>query len=169
MNYDTNLLKIFQFALNQEKTGMNFFSNALNMMGIGEAVTAFKTLVAEEQKHIIFIERIIKDITQTGEVQIETIKQETTAPSDFFTKRAQSEFLQECLQNSMVPDVTVFNTAWLIEKDISEFYGRMADKSKGRAKESFEMLADWERGHEKYFREYHDRLSRLYSDMSWGG
>ena len=30
------------------------------------------------------------------------------------------------MEGSMVPDVTVFNTAWLIEKDISEFYARMA-------------------------------------------
>jgi len=37
-------------------------------------------------------------------------------PTDYFDERAKSEFLQQCLEGSMVPEVTIFNTAWLIEK-----------------------------------------------------
>ena len=89
--------------------------------------------------------------------------------TDYFDERAKSEFLQQCLEGSMVPDVTVFNTAWLIEKDLSEFYEKMANQTEGKAKEALKMLSDWEKGHERFFREYRDKLTEVYSKMPWGG
>ena len=53
---------------------------------------------------------------------------------NYFEERAKSEFLQQCLESSMVPEVTIFNTAWLIEKDLSEFYQKMADQTEGKIK-----------------------------------
>ena len=69
----------------------------------------------------------------------------------------------------MVPDVTVFSMAWLIEKDLSEFYEKMAGRTKGRAKEALSMLAGWERAHERFFREYREKLTKIYDTMPWGG
>jgi rubrerythrin len=69
----------------------------------------------------------------------------------------------------MVPDVSVFNTAWLIEKDLSEFYERMANSTEGKAKEALMRLSRWEKGHELFFRKYRDKLSETYSKMPWGG
>jgi rubrerythrin len=69
----------------------------------------------------------------------------------------------------MIPDVTVFNTAWLIEKDLSEFYASMAAQTEGKAKDAFKMLSGWEKGHEKFFREFRDKLTDVYSRMPWGG
>jgi rubrerythrin len=69
----------------------------------------------------------------------------------------------------MVPEVTIFNTAWLIEKDLSEFYGKMAEQTEGQTKEALQMLSAWEEGHEKFFREFRDKISEIYSKMPWGG
>ena len=69
----------------------------------------------------------------------------------------------------MVPDVTVFSMAWLIEKDLSEFYEKMAGRTEGKAKEALSMLAGWERGHELFFREYREKLTKIYDTMPWGG
>jgi rubrerythrin len=69
----------------------------------------------------------------------------------------------------MVPEVTIFNTAWLIEKDLSEFYQKMADQTEGKIKEALQMLSSWEKVHEKLFREYRDRFDEIYSKMPWGG
>ena len=41
MEKNQNLIKIFEYALNQEKTGMSFFETSLERMGVGAAVTAF--------------------------------------------------------------------------------------------------------------------------------
>ena len=169
MSANENLIKIFEYALNQEETGKAFFEHSLQRMGIGAAISAFKRLIEEEQRHIEFINQILKDLKEGKEISPSEIKKVVLEPTDYFDSRAKSEFLQQCIEGSMIPDVTVFNTAWLIEKDLSEFYKNMAGNTEGKAKEAFTMLSNWEKEHEKFFREYRDKLSEIYSKMPWGG
>lgn len=114
---------------------MSFFQNSIDRMGVGTAVTALKKLVEEERKHILFIESILKDISQGKEIDLTVAQDYDLVPTDYFDERARSEFLEQCVQGSMVPDVTVFNTAWLIEKDLSDFYAAMAKKLRVRLQE----------------------------------
>lgn len=169
MSDQENLIKVFEYALNQERTGMSFFESSLKRMGVGAAVSAFKKLIDEEEKHISFISRILEDLKNTGHVDTGRVKEVVLKETDFFDARARSEFLQQCLEGSMVPDVTVFNLAWLIEKDLSEFYENAAAKAEGPASEAFQSLAEWEKGHERFFREYRDKLTETYALMPWGG
>lgn len=165
---DTSI-KIFEYALGQEQTGKSFFETSISRMGIGAAVAAFKRLVEEEQKHIEFISRILEGLRQGRDVDPEEIRYVVLEPTNYFDEREKSEFLQKCVEESMIPDVTVFNTAWLIEKDLSEFYGNMAKQAGGKARESLLMLSDWEKSHEMFFREYRDKLNEIYANMPWGG
>jgi rubrerythrin len=169
MSNDPNVQKIFEYALNQERTGMSFFQNSIDRMGVGAAVTALRKLVEEEKKHILFIESILRDISQGNEINLTIAEDPDLAPKDYFDARARSEFLEQCVQGSMVPDVTVFNTAWLIEKDLSDFYSAMAEKTQGAASGALTMLSKWEKEHEKFFRNYRDKLSEVYAQMPWGG
>jgi len=169
MSRNERLIKIFEYALNQEETGKTFFETSLQRMGVGAAISAFKRLIEEEQRHIQFINQILKDLREGEEINPIEIKKVVIEPTDYFDTRAKSEFLQQCIEGSMVPDVTVFNTAWLIEKDLSEFYGNMAKNTEGKAKDAFIMLSNWEKIHEKFFREYRDKLSETYAKMPWGG
>jgi len=169
MTTNENLIKIFEYALNQEETGKAFFEHSLKRMGMGAAVSAFKRLIEEEEKHIDFIKQILKDLREGKEINSSGIKDVALEPTNYFDAREKSEFLQQCIEGSMIPDVTVFNTAWLIEKDLSEFYATMAQNTEGKAKEAFITLSDWEKGHETFFKEYRDKLSETYSKMSWGG
>ena len=169
MPSDPRLIKIFEYALNQEETGKSFFEASLQRMAWGAAVSAFKKLIEEEEHHIAFIKRILEELRQ-GNLETLAVKNEVSVPqSNFFDERAKSEFLQQCLEGSMVPDVTVFNTAWLIEKDLHEFYERMANQTTGKAMNALRMLSQWEKGHELFFREYRDKLTEIYSRMPWGG
>ncbi|MFH1349458.1 MAG: ferritin family protein [Pseudomonadota bacterium] len=169
MNQEKNLIKIFEYALNQEETGKSFFQSSLQRMGVGAAVGAFKKLIQEEERHIEFINGILKGLREGSGIELSRVKGVILEPINYFDDRAKSEFLQQCIEGSMVPDVTVFNTAWLIEKDISEFYANMATRTEGEAKEALIMLSQWEKGHEKFFREYRDKISQVYSNMPWGG
>jgi rubrerythrin len=164
-----NLIKIFEYALNQEKTGLNFFRQSLEHMGIGAAVSAFKRLIQEEEGHVQFICRVLDDLRSGKDIDYGAATAVAMETTDYFDERARSEFLEQCVQGSMVPDVTVFNTAWLIEKDLSEFYARMAERTEGKAKEALTTLSAWEKQHEKFFREYRDKLSEVYAQMPWGG
>ena len=169
MSIVKNSIKIFEYALQQEETGKYFFQTSLQRMGWGSAVSAFKTLIKEEEHHILFIETILSSLKQGLLVELPDEKDPLLQPSNYFEERAKSEFLQQCLEGSMVPEVTIFNTAWLIEKDLSEFYQKMADQTEGKIKEALQMLSSWEKVHEKLFREYRDRFDEIYSKMPWGG
>jgi rubrerythrin len=169
MSTHESLIRIFEHALQQEETGKSFFQNSLQRMGWGAAVSAFKQLIMEEERHIRFIEGILSNLKEGRWVDLPLEKDGLLKPTDYFDERAKSEFLQQCLEGSMVPEVTIFNTAWLIEKDLSEFYQKMANQTEGKAKEALQMLSNWEKGHEKLFREYRDNFQEIYSKMPWGG
>ncbi len=165
----SDLIKIYEFALNQEYTGKHFFQSSVDRMGIGAAVSAFKQLIKEEDKHIEFINSILENLKNDVEIDIPSTVDIEPQIQNYFDQRAKSEFLQNCLQESMIPDVTVFNTAWLIEKDLSDYYSKMAGLTEGKARNALSMLANWEKKHEEFFREYRDELSKTYSNMPWGG
>ena len=169
MSTKENLIKVYEYALNQEQTGMSFFQTSLERMGIGAAVNAFKQLIKEEEKHILFISRILDNLKQGEDLDLAEVQEFVLEPTDYFNDRAKSEFLEQCVIGSMVPDVTVFNTAWLIEKDLSEFYANAARNTDGSESEAFAMLARWEKAHENFFKEYRDKISDSYASMPWGG
>jgi rubrerythrin len=169
MPANDNLIKIFEYALQQEETGKSFFQTSLQRMGMGAAVTAFKRLIQEEEHHIFFINNILSDLKRGNPIDLTMEKGVALEPTHYFDERAKTEFLQQCLEGSMVPEVTIFNTAWLIEKDLSEFYEKMSKQTEGKAREAFRMLSAWEKGHERLFREFRDKFSEIYSKMPWGG
>jgi len=169
MSIDKGLIRIFEYALQQEETGKSFFQNSLQRMGWGAAVSAFKRLIKEEEHHIHFIKGILSHLKEGRSVDLPSEKDVLLEPTNYFDERAKSEFLQRCLESSMVPEVTIFNTAWLIEKDLGEFYQKMADQAQGKAREALQMLSNWEKQHEKFFREYRDKFHDIYSKMPWGG
>jgi rubrerythrin len=169
MSANENLIKIFEYALQQEETGKAFFQNSLQRMGVGAAISAFKRLIQEEEGHILFIKNILEGLKKGSAFELPLGKGAVLEPSNYFNERAKSEFLQQCLEGSMVPEVTIFNTAWLIEKDLSEFYEKMSKQTEGKSKEALQMLSAWEKQHEKFFREFRDKFSETYSKMPWGG
>jgi rubrerythrin len=169
MPAEQHLIKIFEYALNQEETGKSFFQASLARMGWGAAVTAFKRVIEEEEHHILFINNILRGLKQGGLEQVRLEKDIATPQINFFDERSKKEFSQQVYLESMVPDVTVFSMAWLIEKDLSEFYEKMAGQTEGKAQEALSMLAGWERGHERFFREYREKLTKIYDTMPWGG
>ncbi len=169
MATNQNLIKIFEYALNQEETGKNFFQTSLKRMGWGAALSAFNQLIKEEEHHIFFIKKILDELKQGSSDELRIVKDYAVETTNFFDQRAKSEFLQQLLYETMVPDVTVFNVAWLIEKDLSEFYAKMASQTDGAASEAFKMLSDWERGHERFFREFRDKATEIYKNLCLGG
>ena len=169
MTENEKLIKIFEYALNQEETGISFFEASLKRMGVASAASAFERLIHEEERHILFIRSILEKLRATDEIDLSNVKNMVLESTNYFDERRKSEFLEQCINESMVPDVTVFNTAWLIEKDLSEFYERMSQRTAGTASEALRMLADWEKEHERFFREFRDKLTETYANMPWGG
>jgi rubrerythrin len=158
-----DILKVYQYALQREYEGKRFFEQNAERLSHAAAVGAFKNLAAEEQKHIEFIQSQIEATSPSAAMGVALEKE------GFFSQRAISELLDQTVIEAMVPDLPVLRTAFLIERDFAEFYASAAEKAEGEAKQVLTMLATWERGHEKLFKQFHDKAFEEYAQMPWGG
>jgi rubrerythrin len=162
-----DIRKIYEYALQREHEGKRFFAQNADRLSHAAAVGVFRQLAAEEQKHIEFIQAQI-DALDKGEAPNTSIGVELQQEG-FFSQRAESEMLDQTMLEAMVPDLPVLRTAYLIERDLAEFYEMASGKSEGKAKEVLRMLAQWERGHERLFKRLHDTAFQEYAEMPWGG
>jgi rubrerythrin len=161
-----DIRRIYEYALQREHEGRRFFAQNAERLQHAGVVGAFQRLAREEQKHIEFIEELIDalddgEMPETADVALDE--------EGFFSERAASEMLDQTVIESMVPDLSVLRMAYLIERDFAEFYESAAEQAEGEAREALEMLARWERGHEKFFKELHDSAFEVYAEMPWGG
>jgi rubrerythrin len=162
-----DILKIYEYALAREYEGMRFFESNADRMSHSAAVGAFKQLAAEEQKHIFFIQKQI-DILKSGLPSDASAGVEMER-AGFFSQRATMSAIDQTVSEAMVPDLPVLRMAYLIERDFADFYEMAAQKVEGEAQQVLAMLAHWERGHEQYFKEWHDKVFNEYAQMPWGG
>lgn len=162
-----SLRRIYEYALQREHEGRNFFQHNARRMSHEAAAGIFRKLQAEEEKHITFIEGLLRDLGSEN-ITPEARDNSLTAEG-FFVQRADAEMLEQTVIESMVPDVTILRMAYLIERDLAEFYEMAASKAEGEAREALSALAKWERGHENLFKELHDRVYEQYMKMPWGG
>jgi len=162
-----DIRKIYEYALAREYDGKRFFETNAERMSYAAAAGAFKQLAAEEQKHIDFItlqiaaldRGLFSDMSVKGELE----------KGGIFSQRATLESIDYTISESMVPDLPVLRMAYLIERDFAEFYEAAAQKTEGEPRQVLSMLAQWERGHERYFKEWHDKAFEDYAKMPWGG
>ena len=162
-----DIRKIYAYAFQLEHEGKRFFEQNAERLNHAAAVSAFQQLAAEEQKHIEFIQAQI-DALDEGESPDISMGVDLDR-AGFFSQRAESEMLDQTVLEAMVPDLPVLRMAYLIERDFAEFYEMAAGKSEGRAQQVLEMLASWERGHERFFKRLHDEAFEEYAEMPWGG
>ncbi len=163
-----DIRKIYEYALQREREGRDFFRNNAGRFGHAAAAGIFERLAQEEEKHIRFIQALIQSLEAPGTRALEAGEEMDRA--GVFSARAEVEMLDQTIIEAMVPDLPVLRTAYLIERDFAEFYemsaGRVEDQT---AKKSLQMLARWERQHEKLFKTMHDRAFEEYASMPWGG
>ena len=159
-----NLEKIYEYALQREKEGYKFFKTNAEKASHAAAAEVFQKLADEELKHIKYIEELMSSPNEDAGSSIAELEDD-----GWFEERAEKEFLDQSLIESMIPDVAVLRTAYLIEHDLSEFYEMAAQKSTGVANLAFTQLPKWERGHEAFFKQLHDQVFQEYTQMPWGG
>src|SRR5512136_1149695 len=159
--------KIYTYALQREYEGKRFFEENAGRLSHAAAVGAFKQLAQEEQKHIEFIQSQIAALADGQAPNVAMGMQLQQA--GFFSQRAQTEMIDQTVAEAMVPDLPVLRMAYLIERDFAEFYSMAAAKAQGEVRQVLDMLATWERGHEKLFKHLHDKAFEQYAEMPWGG
>jgi rubrerythrin len=163
-----DLRKILNYALEREREGYEFFSGHAKKSQHASVVGVFRQLAVEEQGHIRYIEHLLAGLS--GAVgQPPDLSALDFHDASFFSERAASEMIEQTTVEAMVPDLPVLRMAFLIERDLAEFYGNLAPQAEGEARRAFERLAAWEREHERLFKTLHDKVLAEYSGMPWGG
>jgi rubrerythrin len=162
-----DIRKIYEYALQREHEGKRFFEENANRLSHSAATGTFLNLAAEEQKHIEFIQSQIDALDQGREPSATLAS--SLGEAGFFSQRATTQMLDQTVAEAMVPDLPILRMAYLIEKDFSEFYEMAARRADGSAREVLEMLANWERSHERLFKYLHDKAFEEYAQMPWGG
>jgi rubrerythrin len=162
-----DIRKIYEYALQREYEGKNFFEQNAVRLNNATSASAFKKLAAEEQKHIEFIKKQI-ELLAKGKGSSTELGQ-AMQKEGFFSQRAMSESIDQSVNEAMVADLPVLRMAYLIERDFAEYYEMSANQAEGDAKEVLSMLAAWERGHERLFKIFYDKAFEEYAQMPWGG
>lgn len=160
-----DVTKVLSYALEREREGHRFFSEHAAKASHASVVHVFRRLAAEELAHIKFVERLLAEQGAKKPSSVEPPAQD----AGFFSERAASEMIEQTTVEAMVPDLPVLRMAFLIERDLSEFYRNAARHAEGEAKKALEMLSAWETEHERLFKTLHDKVFAEYSGMPWGG
>jgi len=161
-----NVRKIYTYALSRERQGKEFFQTNAGRLSHAAAVAIFRRLAEEEDKHIWFIEGLLRALDGSASAPDMTGE---LGQVDLFAQRAGLEVLDQTVIESMIPDVAILRTAYLIERDFAEFYELAAERAEGEDRTALTALARWERGHERLFKDLHDRVFQEYAEMPWGG
>jgi rubrerythrin len=159
--------KIYEYALHREFEGKRFYEENAKRLSHAAAVNAFQQLAGEEQKHIDFIQNQINSLDEGHNTNIDYGLHLDQA--GFFSQRAQTQFMDQSIAESMVPDLPVLRVAYLIERDFADFYENSSMQTVGEAQEVLAMLARWERVHETLFKSLFDKAFDIYNQMPWGG
>jgi len=162
-----DVLKVLNYALDREREGYAFFSGHAQKAQHAAVVGVFQRLAEEEQGHIRYIEHLIAGLSNAA--RREPDPSPVSHDKSFFSERAASEMIEQTTVEAMVPDLPVLRMAFLIERDLAEFYDNLAPQTEGETREALERLAGWEREHERLFKTLHDRVFAEYSTMPWGG
>jgi rubrerythrin len=159
--------KIYDYALMREQASKRFFEENAKRLNQAMAVEAFQQLAGEEQKHIEFIQEqlaALKTGTRGNPEYGITLEQQ-----GFYSQRVQVELIDQMVAEAMVADLPVLRMAFLIEGDFAEFYEASSRAADGEARQVLAMLAEWERTHERLFKQFYERAMQEYSKMPWGG
>lgn len=163
--------KVLAYALEREREGYEFFRSHAAQARHAAVVGVFQRLADEELGHIRYIERLMADLAEGAAAPARgaSLADAGDRGASFFDARAASELIEQTTAESMVPDLPVLRMAYLIERDLAEFYAGLAPRAEGETRAALERLAAWEREHERLFKALHDRAFAQYADMPWGG
>lgn len=166
---NNRIARAFQYAMQLEKDGYDFYMESSEKFSNPNTTKLFVDLANEEKGHYVFLEQTQKNFLDDPEnYQVDDSVLEEG--KSLFEMRAEDQKIDTTLQQSQVPDLTILRMAMLVEMDAAQFYADQAEASDDeRIKAVFDMLSEWEKGHEKMFRDEYNRLLKEYMEMPLGG
>lgn len=160
--------QVLRYAMQMELDGSNFFKEKAGNFSDATTKRLFEKLAKIEMEHYEYLKNQLENYikNKTFDISEEVMERE----EDIFKYREESEHIEETLQESDIPDLTILRMAYLIERDFKEFYENAAKNAEDKnIKKIFEKLSKWENSHEKLFKVEYDRRMKEYMNLPWGG
>ena len=162
-----SLLRIFTYALSVEQAGLEFFSERALRSENPTIVQIYQRLTVEERGHVEYIKRLI-DKQQAGErVKPSKLSADVTTPNAEVYQAWETAVGEQIESGDLSADVAALRMAYLIERDLSEFYRQAADYCDDHARAALLLLATWEADHEKLFKSLYDKAFSAYLRLPW--
>ena len=139
-----NVIDIFRIAYQMELRGRDFYQEQSNHVKMPVLKEIFWHLVKMEEGHAEYIKEQIVKIEHS-----ESIAPPAQDNTDnlFIERMTQQKISAADLKNDL-GDYSILRMAYLIEKDLAEYYEKSAGlQGDMKLKSIFDMLAGWEHGH----------------------
>lgn len=163
-----NYKNIIRYAMERELQGVDFFRQQAEKVNLASAKDMLLRLSEIEMDHYEYLKEQLDHFEQYK--KFKEVDFDLDREKNIFEDRSEAEQLDQQMTESMIPDMSVLRTAYLMEKDFAEFYQDAADQSDDEnANKLFSTLALWERGHERMFKQEYQRLMDDYMTQPWGG
>jgi len=163
-----NNMNIIRYAMERELQGVDFFRQQAEKVNLASAKDMLMRLSEIEMDHYEYLKDQMDHFEEYK--MFKEVDFDLEREKNIFKNRAGAEQLDQQMTESMIPDMSVLRTAYLMEKDFSEFYQDAADKTDDEnAKKLFNTLSLWEKEHERMFKEEYQRLMDDYMTQPWGG
>lgn len=160
--------QIFKYSMQMEVDGYNFYMEKAEALANPTSKKIFTDLAEEEKRHYKYLEELLNKYLADGNFK-EKID-DLPEYESIFEAREESEHLNETLEESDIPDLTILRTAYLIERDAKEFYDNISENVEDEdIKAVFIKLSKWEEGHETLFKSEYKRRMKEYMNFPWGG
>lgn len=164
MNKYINILK---YAMEMERQGHHFYKTNAERFSSATAKELFERLSEVEMDHYNFLKDQLNYYIENN--QLQDIDIDMDKEKGLFNQRYQSENIEQSINDSLTPDLTILRMAYLIERDYAEFYRKKSEEADDdKIKKLFSTLAIWEEGHEELFKAEYDRRMEEYINGQWG-
>jgi len=122
-------IAIFTTAVEYEKKIRDLYTSAISIIDDERGKAIFKTLAAEEQSHIDFLEHSIETLKGSGTISLEQLK---TSVPDTDTIQKNIDAMKMKIPEHMLGDIKeVLRSALRLEIETTEYYQQSFAKTEG--------------------------------------
>ncbi|MDO4595165.1 MAG: 2-oxoacid:acceptor oxidoreductase family protein [Tissierellia bacterium] len=150
-------LKMVEFAIDNEKEGINFYNLMVEKYKNSEAAPIFKTLAEQEEEHVKYL-KDLRDVLKGEKENIHDLQKPEENDLDWGDANAENNLA-----------LSTFSIGMQLEEDAVKFYTKGAEKTENeKVKRLFNELVYWEKFHYDQLKGQYDLYKeRWWSDQSF--
>lgn len=150
-------LKMVEFAIDNEKEGINFYNLMVEKYKNSEAAPIFKTLAEQEEEHVKYL-KDLRDVLKGEKENIHDLQKPEENDLDWGDANAENNLA-----------LSTFSIGMQLEEDAVKFYTKGAEKTNNeKVKRLFNELVYWEKFHYDQLKGQYDLYKeRWWSDQSF--